>query len=87
MKTAVHFLYEWADGEAWKTHVINKVIGKSEIDLPQLLEEVLHLINTKETVDIASDMGGEQLDRKNLIINEIKAPKNINALSGEHNFL
>lgn len=86
MKTAVNFLYEWANEESWKTHIINKVIGKSEIDLSQLLKEVLHLVNTKETVDIAADTAEEQLDRRNLIINEIKTPKNINALSGDAQF-
>lgn len=86
MKTAVHFLYEWADGEAWKTHIINEVISKNKIDPPKLLDDVLHLINTKETVDILSVTKTEQTNIEKLIINEIKTPKNINALSSDAQF-
>ncbi|GAA0299682.1 energy-coupling factor transporter ATP-binding protein EcfA2 [Gracilibacillus halotolerans] len=88
MKTAVDFLTEWAGEEAWKVHILNKVKNNNEIDPPQLLDEVLHLMKTKEAVDFdgESDTSSEMLERKKLIISEIESPKNVNALSGDAQF-
>ena len=86
MKTAVDFLLEWANGEAWKIHVLNKVKMNGEIDSSQLLGEVSHLIKTKERVDFADEVESNSLEGKKLIINEIKSPRNINAISGDAQF-
>jgi energy-coupling factor transporter ATP-binding protein EcfA2 len=88
MKKAVDFLAEWAGDEAWKVHILNKVKKNNEIDSSQLLDEVLHLMKTKEEVDLngESNTSSEILDRKKLIISEIESPKNVNALSGEVQF-
>lgn len=86
MKTAVDFLAEWASGEPWKIHVLNKVKKKDENDSSQILGEVLHLIKAKETVDMIGEIEGDSIERKRLIIKEIKSPKNINALSGDAQF-
>jgi energy-coupling factor transporter ATP-binding protein EcfA2 len=86
MKTAVDFLLEWANGEAWKIHVLNKVKMNGEIDSSQLLGEVSHLIKTKETVDFADEVESNSLEGETLIINEIKSLRNINAISGDAQF-
>lgn len=86
MKKAVDFLAEWARGEAWKIHVINKANRADENDLSKLLDEVLHLMKTKETVDMIGDIENGTLEGKKLIINEIQSPKNINAISGDVQF-
>ncbi|MEN1969198.1 AAA family ATPase [Lentibacillus sp. N15] len=88
MKTAVRFLAEWAGEEPWKVHIYNIVKKKGDIDSTQLLEEVLHLMKTKEAVDvnIGSDVISEPLEKTRLTINEIKSPKNVNALSGDAQF-
>lgn len=88
MKTAVDFLTEWAVEESWKIHILNKVNKKSEIDSPQLLDEVLHLMKTKETVDFDNgiDISSESSGGKRLTISEITSPQNINALSGDAQF-
>lgn len=86
MKTAVDFLLEWANGEAWKIHVLNKAKMNGEIDSSQLLGEVSHLIKTKETVDFADEVESNSLEGKKLFINEIKSPRNINAISGDAQF-
>lgn len=86
MKTAVDFLAEWASGEAWKIHVLNRIKMKDEIDPSQLLGEVLHLLKTKETVDVVRGIESDSSEKKKLILNELKSPKNINALSGDAQF-
>jgi energy-coupling factor transporter ATP-binding protein EcfA2 len=86
MKTAVDFLAEWTGGEAWKIHVLNKVKKEGETDLSELLGEVLHLMKTKETVDMVGEIESDSLEGKRLIINEIQSPKNINAISGDAQF-
>ncbi|MGG0889450.1 AAA family ATPase [Cytobacillus horneckiae] len=86
MKKAVDFLAEWARGEAWKIHVINKANRADENDLSKFLDEVLHLMKTKETVVMIDDIENGTLEGKKLIINEIQSPKNINAISGDVQF-
>ncbi|KMJ56931.1 hypothetical protein AB685_19645 [Bacillus sp. LL01] len=86
MKTAVDFLAEWAGEEAWKNHILNMAKTKGDIKSSEMLAEVLHLIKTKGTVDRIPDLGSESLEKKRLIIDEIKSPKNINALSSDAQF-
>ncbi len=86
MKTATDFLAAWAGGEPWKVHILNKVRSKGDIDSSQLLDEVIHLMKTKESVDVTTVIESVSSERKRLIINEIKSPKNINALSGDAQF-
>ncbi|OLN21209.1 hypothetical protein BTO30_16145 [Domibacillus antri] len=86
MTTALYFLSEWAGEDAWKIHVLNKVKTKCEIDSSQLLEDVLRLIKSKEKLDKIPDIDGEYLDRTSMVIDEINAPRNINALSSDVRF-
>ncbi|MCM3068278.1 AAA family ATPase [Priestia flexa] len=86
MKTAVDFLAEWASGEEWKIHVLNKVKMENGTDSSELLGEVLHFIKTKETVELIGEIESGSLEGKKLIINEIKSPRNINAISGDAQF-
>ncbi|MGG3662348.1 AAA family ATPase [Bacillus gobiensis] len=86
MTTALYFLSEWAGEESWKIQVLNKVKTKSDIDSAQLLEEVLQLIKSKEMLDKVPDLEWEHLDKTVLVIDEINAPQNINALSSEVRF-
>jgi energy-coupling factor transporter ATP-binding protein EcfA2 len=88
MKTAVDFLGEWAGKETWKIHVINEVKKKGNIDSTKLLYEVLHLMKTKESIDmVVPEIESASFETKRLTVNEIKSPKNINALSSDAQFL
>lgn len=86
MTTAFNFLSEWAGEEAWKIHILNKVKTNCDIDSFQLLEDVLRLIKSKEKLDKILDKDGEYLDETVLVIDEINAPHNINALSSDVRF-
>jgi energy-coupling factor transporter ATP-binding protein EcfA2 len=86
MKTAVDFLAEWAKGEAWRIHVLNKVKMDGETNYSELLGEVLHLMEQKGTVDMIGETESGYLEGKRLIINQIQSPKNINAISGDAQF-
>lgn len=86
MKTAIDFLYEWAGEEAWKNHLLNKINIIEEINSSELLSEVLHLMRIKGTVDKVPSLESELLKNERLTINEIRSPKNINALSSDAQF-
>lgn len=86
MKTAVHFLSEWAEGEAWKVYILNKVLAKSKTDSEQLLKDVLYLMKSREIPDKVSDVDRNDMEKQVLTIDEISSPRNINALSSDINF-
>ncbi|WP_027415038.1 AAA family ATPase [Aneurinibacillus terranovensis] len=86
MTTAMYFLSEWAGKEAWKVHVVNEVRTRSEIDSSKLLDEVLGLMQSEQTLDLLADIDSERADEGVLVINNIKAPNNISALSRDVHF-
>lgn len=86
MKTAINFLSEWAEGEGWKVHILNKVLSKSKIDSKKLLEEAIHFMDSREMPDKFSDIDRNDEDKQVLTIDEIRTPRNINALSSDINF-
>lgn len=86
MTTALYFLSEWAGEEAWRVHILNKVITKCSYESPQLLEDVLRIIKSKQKLEKVPERDGENIEEKMLVINEINAPRNINALSSDVRF-
>ncbi|GMA57994.1 hypothetical protein C7445_109132 [Alicyclobacillus sacchari] len=86
MKSALNFLSEWAQGEAWKIHVLKEVWTKSAIDTSRLLGEVMYLLNNQQQLETAVTIETEQTDETVLVINEIRNPRNINALSNDVHF-
>lgn len=86
MKNALNFLSEWAEGEAWKTHVLKEVTTNSVIDTSRLLAEVIYLLSNQDQQETAVTTEMEPINDTVLVINEIKSPRNINALSNDVHF-
>ncbi|WP_158541005.1 AAA family ATPase [Sporosarcina sp. BI001-red] len=86
MKSAIQFLQEWAGQESWKVHVINKITTKTEVNIPELLKEILSLIDSKKSIDIVIESKDVTVENVRLVIQDIKSPRNINALSNDSNF-
>jgi energy-coupling factor transporter ATP-binding protein EcfA2 len=86
MTTALYYLSEWAGEEAWKIHILNKVKTKCDIDSSLLLEDVFQLIKSNEKLDKIPNTNVENVDATRLVIDEIYAPRNINALSSDVRF-
>lgn len=88
VKSAVDFLIEWTYGENWKIYVVNEALLKDEtkIDPYTLLNEVLRLMYSQEKVDFINTVGTDNNEVNRLMINKIKSPQNINALTNEVHF-
>jgi len=89
MSTALTYLWEWADGDAWRNHVINTVMTGREIDFGKLTGEILELIHDQTRIVEpmpASDFITSEDNDKVLFLTEIKNPRNVNALADNVSF-
>ncbi len=86
LKKAITFFEEWTEEESWKVLVFNRVITKTNIEAKEMLEEIIELMENKTNIDKVIEVDENTTDKDILVINEIKKPKNINALSSEINF-
>jgi hypothetical protein len=46
MPTAVEYLYQWANGEPLKTHILNQIATGQDIDPKQMAQQVLKLMSS-----------------------------------------
>ncbi|MEK3738776.1 AAA family ATPase [Paenibacillus sp. FSL R5-0636] len=80
---AINYIADWASESNWKKHLINKVIS-NDFDNSEdetLLKEIIDLITSKEDVGLKLLKQTQEENDLRLVINEIKRPVNINALS------
>lgn len=86
MKTALHFLSEWARGEGWKVYLINESFEKKTSDPQKLMQKVVQIIETGEKVQEKFFTQMDSVSEEILTIKNLKSPTNINALSEKIEF-
>ncbi len=82
MMTAINFLIEWTENINWKNHLLNSVLQKKSEDIDTITKEIIDIIANNKTVNLIL-AESEHTTQSHLLINEIKAPINISALSEE----
>lgn len=83
---ALDYLIEWASDVNWKRCILNKVVEGTNIDIEILKEEIGDIINKGTTTELNVHQSDSNKSELNLLINEIKNPENINALSRDSEF-
>ncbi|MBB6635687.1 AAA family ATPase [Cohnella thailandensis] len=85
---AINYIVDWASESNWKKHLINKIFLNDSDDFEDetLLKEIIDLITSKEDVELKLLKQTQEENDLRLVINEIKRPVNINALSSDTAF-
>jgi hypothetical protein len=87
MKAAIDYLVDWASDTNWKKHLVNIVVMEHPNNSEHLLSEVIELFDKNTNVALGISKQTQEENDLKLIINEIKNPININALSSDSSFV
>lgn len=86
---ALDYIVDWASNSNWKKYLVNKLVLNNNIDNLDneiLLKEIIDLITSKEDVELKLSKQTQEENDLRLVINEIRRPMNINALSSDTAF-
>jgi hypothetical protein len=83
---AIDYIVDWASDSNWKKHLVNKIVSSDDFEDETLLKEIIDLIASKEDVVLKLVKQTQEENDLRLVIDEIRRPVNINALSSDTAF-
>ncbi len=86
MKAAIDYIVDWASDSNWKKYLVNNVVKDEIVDDEVLLIDIINLIVKNEEVALKLVKRTQEENDLRLVINEIKNPVNVNALSSDTSF-
>jgi energy-coupling factor transporter ATP-binding protein EcfA2 len=86
VKVAIDYLVDWASDSNWKKYLVNKVVLNECDNAQLLLSEIIDLIEEGTHVPLKVGKQSQEENDMKLVINEIRNPVNINALSCDSSF-